>query len=157
MLSHAWLFVTPWTIARQAPLSTGFSSQEHWSGLPFPPPGDLPDTGIKPASFMPPVLAGRLFTTSATWEALWHHRAIYKSRLLLWTLLATETHTQAGQLCTQCQGHTCVGMQSLLCGGPAWPAVMGRPGEHFRMWVPWGQDMQPDQAGPNSRLLGLKW
>ena len=40
----------PWTIARQAPLSMGFSSQEYWTGLLFPPPGDLPDSGIKPTS-----------------------------------------------------------------------------------------------------------
>ena len=42
--------VTPWTVARQAPLSTGFSRQEYWSGLPFPSPGDLPDPGIEPRS-----------------------------------------------------------------------------------------------------------
>ena len=42
--------VTPWTVARQAPLSVGFSRQEYWSGLPFPSPGDLPDPGIKPRS-----------------------------------------------------------------------------------------------------------
>ena len=50
MLSHVWLFATPWTVACQAPLSMGFSRQEYWSGLPFPLPGDLPDSGIKPAS-----------------------------------------------------------------------------------------------------------
>ena len=43
-------FATPWTVARQAPLSVEFSRQEYWSGLPFPSPGDLPDPGIKPAS-----------------------------------------------------------------------------------------------------------
>ena len=63
------LFVTPWTIARQAPLSMGFSRHEYWNGLPFPSPGDLPDPGIKPASLTSPALAGRFFTTSATWEA----------------------------------------------------------------------------------------
>ena len=41
-------FATPWTTARQAPLSMGFSRQEYWSGLPFPSPGDLPDPGIEP-------------------------------------------------------------------------------------------------------------
>ena len=46
-LSCVRLFVTPWTVARQASLSMGFSKQEYWSGLPFPPPGDLPDPGIK--------------------------------------------------------------------------------------------------------------
>ena len=47
-LSRVRLFVTPWTVAYQAPLSMGFSRQEYWSGLPFPSPGDLPDPGIKP-------------------------------------------------------------------------------------------------------------
>ena len=42
--------LTPWTVARQAALSMEFSRQEYWSGLPFPPPGDLPDPGIKPGS-----------------------------------------------------------------------------------------------------------
>ena len=51
-LSRVGLFVTPWTIAHQAPLSMGFSKQEYWSGLPFPFPGDLPDPGIKPTSGM---------------------------------------------------------------------------------------------------------
>ena len=41
---------TPWTVARQAPLSMGFSRQEYWSGLPFPSPGDLPNPGIEPVS-----------------------------------------------------------------------------------------------------------
>ena len=45
--SHVWLFATPWTVARQAPLFMGFSRQEYWSGLPCPSPGDLPDPGIK--------------------------------------------------------------------------------------------------------------
>ena len=49
-LSPVWLFVTPWTVAYQVPLSVGFSRQEYWSGLPCPSPGDLPDTGIEPRS-----------------------------------------------------------------------------------------------------------
>ena len=49
-----------WTVARQAPLSMGFPRHEYWSGLPFPPPGDLPDPGIEPTS---PVLADEFFTT----------------------------------------------------------------------------------------------
>ena len=48
--SHVWLFVTLWTEARQASLSMGFSRQEHWNGLLFPSPGDLPNPGIKPTS-----------------------------------------------------------------------------------------------------------
>ena len=64
------LFVILWTVARQAPLSMGFSRQEYWSGLPYPSPGDLPDLEIKPMSLMSSALAGEFFTTSATWEAL---------------------------------------------------------------------------------------
>ena len=62
--------MTLWTVARQAPLSTGFSRQEYWSGVPSPPPGDLMDPGIEPSSFTSPALAGRFFffTTSACWE-----------------------------------------------------------------------------------------
>ena len=55
--------------AHQAPRSLGFSRQEHWSGLPFPPPRDLPDPGIEPESLMSPALAGKFFTTSTAWEA----------------------------------------------------------------------------------------
>ena len=47
-VSRSWLFETPWTVARQAPLSMGFSRQEYWSGLPRPPPGGLPNSGIEP-------------------------------------------------------------------------------------------------------------
>ena len=66
--SRVQLFVTLWTVARQAPLSMEFSSQEYWSGLLFPSPGDLPNPGIKPVSLVSPALAGRFFTTSDTWE-----------------------------------------------------------------------------------------
>ena len=58
MLRHVELFVTLWTVARQAPLSMGFSRQEYWNRLPFPPPGNDPE--IEPAS---PALAGGFFIT----------------------------------------------------------------------------------------------
>ena len=67
--SRVRLFATLWTIACQAPLSMGFSRQEYWSGLPFCPPGDLPDPDMEPASLTSPALAGGVFTASATWEA----------------------------------------------------------------------------------------
>ena len=65
MLSPSVLydFATPWTIAHKAPLSMGFSWQEYWSGLPFPLPGGLPDSGIETASPAFPALAGRFITT----------------------------------------------------------------------------------------------
>ena len=60
-LSHVQLFASPWTIAQQIPLSTGFSRQEYCSGLPFPTPGDLPHPEIEPTSR---ALAGEFFTTA---------------------------------------------------------------------------------------------
>ena len=60
--SHVRLFVTPWTVALQAPLSMGFSRQGYWSGWPCPPPRDLPNPGIEPVPLMSPALAGRFFT-----------------------------------------------------------------------------------------------
>ena len=67
--SHVWLFVTLWTVANQAPPSMGFSRQVYWSGLPWPPPGYLPNPGIEPSSHLSPGLAGRFFTISTIWEA----------------------------------------------------------------------------------------
>ena len=66
--SRIQLFVAPWTVARQAPLSMGFSRQEHWSELPCPPPGDLPNPEMEPRPLMSPAPADGLFTTGATWE-----------------------------------------------------------------------------------------
>ena len=71
MLSHSsvQLFMAPWNKALQAPLCMGFSRQDYWSRLPFPAPGDLTDPGIELRSPLSSALAGRFFTTSATWEA----------------------------------------------------------------------------------------
>ena len=66
--SRVRLFATSWTVARQA-LSTGFSRQEYWSGLPHPPPEDLPDPDTELVARMSPALAGWFFTASVTWEA----------------------------------------------------------------------------------------
>ena len=76
----------PMDYSPQAPLSMGFSRQEYWSGLPCPPPGDLPDPGIKPISLMFPALAGRFFTASAAWEALESRTIICKESD--WTTLS---------------------------------------------------------------------
>ena len=56
LFSRVQFFATSWTVAHQAPLSVRFSRQEYWSGLSFPPPGDLPDPGIKPTSPASPAL-----------------------------------------------------------------------------------------------------
>ena len=62
--SHVPLFATQWTVTHQAPMSMGFSRQEYWNGLLFPPPGAFADPGIELMSIMSPVLAGAFFTTS---------------------------------------------------------------------------------------------
>ena len=68
VFSHVRLFAIP-CVACQAPLFTEFFRQEYCKGLPFPPPGDLPDPGIKSVSISFPAFTGGFFTTSATWEA----------------------------------------------------------------------------------------
>ena len=68
-LSCVWFFVTPRTVVFQAPLSMGFSREEHWRGLPCPLPGELPDPGMEPASLISPALAGGFFNHHATREA----------------------------------------------------------------------------------------
>ena len=83
MLSHVRLFATPWTVAHQAPLSVGFFRWEHWGGLPFPSPGDLPEPEIEPES---PVLASRFFTNSATWEALVFMYQGVKSQIIMYRI-----------------------------------------------------------------------
>ena len=77
VLSHVRLIVTPWTVAHQASPSMGFFRQEYWSGLPFPPPGDLPDPGTKLASPLSLALqADSLYTEPSgkplsSWYACW--------------------------------------------------------------------------------------
>ena len=67
LLSHVQLYAIPWTVPH--PLSVGFSRQEYWSGLPFPPPGDLPNVGFEPKS---PALTGRFFTTEPPGKPIKH-------------------------------------------------------------------------------------
>ena len=69
--SCARLFMTPGTVARQAPLSMGFSRQEHWSGLPFPPLRDLPDPGIEPISHVSCI--GRKVLYHQHHQACWNY------------------------------------------------------------------------------------
>ena len=94
------LFVTPWVIAHQAPLSMGFSRQEYWSGLPCCPPGDLPGQEIKPIS---PAFAGELFTTASGY--LCEISIFYTNRIIsivnlnfnfqLWLFNTTQTNKHA--------------------------------------------------------------
>ena len=94
-LSRVWLSACPWTVALQALLSMGFSRQEYWHGFPCPPPRDLPHQGIEPVSLVSPALAGRFFTTRATWEAhKTSRRLIYQTDSLEKVLLSVPVTFQ---------------------------------------------------------------
>ena len=75
LLSRVQLSVTPWTVAYQAPPSTGFSRQDYWTGLPYSPPGELLDPGIEPASLKSLALVSGFFITGTTdsGDHLWSH------------------------------------------------------------------------------------
>ena len=75
---HVQLFVTPWTVAPQAPLSMGFPRQEYRSGLPFSAPADLLDPGIEPVPSVSPVLAGKFYTSEIPGKSFYKIQA-YKS------------------------------------------------------------------------------
>ena len=105
MLSHfsnVQLFVTPWTVAHQASLPMEFSRQEYWIELLFSPPGDLPDSGIKPVPPESPTLAGRFFTNCTTWEARvvkfvkqqWITKTKRKWGTLVWSQGSRKTEAQ---------------------------------------------------------------
>ena len=64
LLNRVQLFETSWTVTYQAPLSMGFSRQKYWSRLPFPSPGDLPDSEVEPTCLTSPALAGGFYTTA---------------------------------------------------------------------------------------------
>ena len=83
VLSRVRLLTTPWTVACQVLLSMEFAWQEYWSGLPFPPPGHLPDPGIKPMSLVSPALAGGFFTTAPLGKPMGYEAAIKKIREVL--------------------------------------------------------------------------
>ena len=77
--SHVQLFETLWTVTHQTPLTIEFSRQEYWNGLPCPPPGDVPSTGIKLESLNSLALTGVFFTTSTTWKTQCENAAAAKS------------------------------------------------------------------------------
>ena len=85
--SRVQFFATPWIVAHQVPLSMGFFRQEYWSGLLCPPPGDLPDPGVKPTSLMSPALAGGFFTASI------NHLPWKTSRMLIFIVESASQHT----------------------------------------------------------------
>ena len=96
-LNHGWLFVIWWTVARQAPLSVGFSRQEYWRRLPFPPPEDLSSPGIEPTSLVSPALAGEFFTIVPPGKALYMYCFTLLKKCLL--LLLLLSHCSRVRLC----------------------------------------------------------
>ena len=95
--SRVQLFATLWSVAHETPLSMGFSRQEIWSGLPCPPLGDLPYSGIQPKSLMFLALPGGFFTASAPWEA--HMNLIVAVQSLSCVWLFVTPWTAAFQAC----------------------------------------------------------
>ena len=94
MLNHVWLFVIPWSVAHQAPLSMGFLRQEYWSGLPFPSPGGFPDPGIEPASLASPAVAGVFFTTVPPQVHLCHILdSLYKWYHMIFVFVFLTSHS----------------------------------------------------------------
>ena len=100
--SHVWLFTTLWIVAHQAVFYTGFSRQKYWSGLPFPPPGDLPNPGIKSTSLMSPGkpsphIDGQLCTLlgiwihNLTWSKKHEQKHLKRTFIELWFLGYTAT------------------------------------------------------------------
>ena len=92
VLSHVRLFVTPWTVGHQAPLSVEFFRQEYWSGLPFPPEGDLPHPGIEPTS---PALAGGFLLLVPPGKPIFLCVYLY--------IFNTDTFWGRGACCTGCR------------------------------------------------------
>ena len=88
-LSRVRLFVTPWTMAYQAPPSMGFSWQEYWSGLPFPSPGDLPDPGIQPGS---PAFQEDALTSEPLGKPFWTTKEIPKCNFPTCSVSSTDLH-----------------------------------------------------------------
>ena len=96
MLSHVQLFVTPWHVTCQVPLSMGFPKQEYWSGLPFPSPGDLPHPGIKPTS---PTLVGKFSTTDhqgSPYVCVCVYRYRYNFRRMVYVCIYTIIYILSG-------------------------------------------------------------
>ena len=87
-LNCIWLFGTPWTVAFQAPLCMGISRQEYWSGLPFPPPGDHPNSGIKPG--FPVLQVGSL--PSEPWGNILS-TYLKVAKRVKWSYHTQDTHT----------------------------------------------------------------
>ena len=94
VLSRVRLFVIPWTVVHQDPLSMEFSRQEYWSGWPLPSPGDLHNPGIEPVSPVSPALAGRFFTTEPPGKPLTLLKGIQNNTVTLENSLVVSYKTK---------------------------------------------------------------
>ena len=104
--SRVWLLTTPWTAAHQAPLCMGFSRQEYWNELPFPPPGDLPDPGIEPVSPKLQVDSSPLSHTSFKEQVLKEWVQSYKGpSLFLSSNKLFQRHSHSLKRCLKKQVH----------------------------------------------------
>ena len=113
MFSRVQLFVTPWTVTHQAPLSMGFSRQESWSGLPFPSPGDLPDPGIEPMS---PALLGDFLLPLSLLGGPPSSESVFREKR--WTGAASMQWTQCSDEIPACYGRE--GGAAAGCGPQEW-------------------------------------
>ena len=122
-------------------LSVGFSRQESWSGLPCPPLGGLPDTGMESTSLMSPALAGRFFTTSATWEAQSSEMTV--SSQVIWSQMKTQKgckneHTVATRSSSCCRYCCCCRVSRVrLCATPETAAHQAPPSLGFSRQEHW--------------------
>ena len=142
MLSHVRLSVTPWTVAHHAPLSMGFSRQEHWSGLLFPSPGDLPDPGIEPGSLVSPALSRQIL------YQLW--KLIKSISLPLWAIAWVTMPSKTGSIGKNSgqSSESCVPWNALVTSQP-W-IVIGRTDAGTEAPVLWPPDAK-------SQLTGKDW
>ena len=130
LLSRVRLFVTPWTVAYQAPPSMGFSRQECWSGLPFPSPGDLPDPGIKPWSpaLQADALPSVLFKDKKNIRDVYKHSLKWKLSNTLATWCSELIHWKRPWCC-----------ERLRAGGEGdnrgWDGWMSLPTQLTWVWV----------------------
>ena len=105
LLQSCLTLMIPWTVAHQVPLSMGFSRQEYWNGMPFIPPGELPNLGIEPASLMSPALTDGFFTTSTIRKAQRSFYLIAVALSMFWILshfLRTSAQSYAQDLSFSC-------------------------------------------------------
>ena len=131
-LSRVRTFVTPWTVACQAPLSVGFSRQEYWSGLPFPSPGDLPNPGMESGS---PALAGGFFATVAPGKACVYMRA--RACVCVCVLVAQPHPTLCRSVDYSLPGYSVCGIsRQEYCSGFAMPSSRDLPDPGIKLESP---------------------